>query len=229
MSEEENQYLIYGTADGSDTVYDRKLEAQYHSLYGAVGEARHIFIEAGLSYFHSLHPKRKTFSVLEIGFGTGLNAFLSWQYALRWQLQLCYSGIDPMPLSTRICRRLNYAAWVPEVEFMALHESVHDSSFRELSPFFLLQRSTQSWPQEVPTKAHTLDIVFYDPFAPSVVPELWNKKALSTLLDILAKGGILVTYSVQSNLQHTLRDLGFRLEILPGPQGKKHILRAHAP
>ena len=221
------RHTLNVTFDGSHTVYDTKLGAYHHSLNGAVQESRHVFIEAGLSYFHSLHLDlhlhKKPLSILEIGFGAGLNAMMAWQYAKLWQLPIQYESIESDPLPEALYRELNYAAWSPGIRFTSLHEATW-GKLEKIDDYFFLKKHHKTWPSYKPRRRFC--VIFYDPFSPQHQSLLWDRKAIETAHRLLYTGGILVTYSVQGAFRRMAQDTGFKVELLKGASGKRHMLRA---
>ena len=218
-----NRYELHVTSDGAHTVYDRQLKSHYHSIHGAVRESKHVFIEAGLSYFHSLNLKQSQYSILEVGFGAGLRAMLAWSYAERWRICIDYEAIEPNPLPEELYRQLNYAAWASEIRFMSIHEARWGRSV-QLSDYFSIRKQKKSWPTY--KSRRRFNLVFYDPFSPDVHPEAWQNDALASIYNHLHNEGILVTYSAQSNFRRRAEAYGFKTELLRGAPGKRHMIRA---
>lgn len=212
---------IIRTSDGSHTLRNNHLSETYHSVHGAVQESQHVFIRHGLEYFDET-TNTEAISVLEIGFGTGLNAFLAAQYAARHRVLIQFTTLETFPLRKEVWSRLNYAR-----EERHLFDALHDAtwgSMVSITPFFSIEK------REVPLQDVALNgffnVVFFDAFAPSVQPELWTFEMLKKATDSLTTGGVFVTYSAKGQLKRDLRSIGLRVEALPGPLGKREMVRA---
>ncbi len=206
------------SADNSPTLYLPELDEHYHSVYGAKSESEHVFIRAGLKQIHKPNIK-----ILEIGFGTGLNALLSYLTARSDKIKLCYTGIEKYPLSPDIIEDL-LTEDIPEKElFRQLHESPFDAK-NTLSDFFSLTKIKTDLKDFKPSKIY--DLIYFDAFAPDKQPELWTTEIFKRLFKACEKGGILVTYSAKGSVKQALRDAGFFVKRLPGPQGKRHMVQA---
>ena len=208
------------TEDGSHSVFSSEFNCSYHSVNGAVSESMHIFIENGLEYFYSRY-KNKTVSILEFGFGTGLNALLAWQWSERKGVNVHYYAIEAYPLLSEEFVLLNY----PEIfnieseKFFKLHNNniFHDG-------YFQLEKFIGKF-EDFPAR-QKYDIIFFDPFGPDEQPHLWEQPFLDVLPELIVPKGILVTYSVKGSFRRALKNLGFDIEKLPGPPGKRHVLRS---
>jgi len=218
------------TADGSHTLYSREFDQHYHSIHGAVTESRHIFIEAGLH--HALARRDIHFTgplnILEIGFGTGLNALLTLAEAERNGIRIHYTAIEAYPLTDRIWRALNYPVLFGSADYHAVFSKLHLADWEKpesLSACFTLLKHRTTLESYSPTGGY-FDLVYFDAFDPAAQPELWTPEIFSKLHQAMKPGGILVTYSVKGTVTRTLRSSGFQIEKLPGPPGKRHILRA---
>lgn len=212
---------IITTSDGSHTIRNTQLNETYHSIRGAVQESTHVFINHGLQYFHR-HSGQSSVSVLEVGFGTGLNAFLTFQYAMQNGLSVTYTSIEPFPLEKEVWSRLNYSR-SDEVNFSRLHDAAWEVAAPLSSYFTILKRRTSL--QELVVEDQ-YDVIYFDAFSPSVQPELWSFESLRKCVGRLRKGGIFVTYCAKGQVKRDLRDLGGRVETLPGPPGKREMIRA---
>lgn len=211
-------YKIITTEDGSHSLHNVELNESYHSLRGAMGESLHVFIEAGLKFIHQ-EKKIKNISVFEVGFGTGLNAWLTWQYAIENNLPVEYKSIETSPLSKDIYSGLNYGE--PD-KFFQLHECPWEKyvAFENFS----LEKSNQSL-EEIELHEVHFDLIYFDAFAPSKQPEIWSIENLEKCFRSLKPGGILVTYCAQGQFKRNLAALGFEVQTLPGALGKKEMVR----
>lgn len=215
-----NQLII--TEDGSHTVYSAEFQCSYHSIKGAVTESRHIFIKHGLDYY-AKRQESQDLSILEYGFGTGLNALLAYLYANEKRISVDYESIEAFPLATKKVLELNYPAilGIDENKILQFH---HAHTAMEMSPFFKLKLHMVKFEEFVSEKKY--DIIFFDAFGPDDQPLLWERPFLDTLPQWMHEGSVLVTYSVKGSFKRALKSLGFALEKLPGPPGKREILRA---
>jgi len=210
------------TEDGSHTIYLPEIDEHYHSTHGAIQESRHIYIEQGL-----LKTSKKELSILEIGFGTGLNTYLSYCYAAQLKTTVSYFAIEKYPLSEIEYHQLNYPqAIFPECSFV--FEQIHRAdwdSMTEISPEFKLQKiHTDLLTYQFDSKPQ-FDLVYYDAFAPGKQPEMWTEDILQKVAARVKTDGIIVTYCAKGAVRRALTEAGFKMERIPGPIGKKEILR----
>ncbi len=210
------------TGDGSSTLYSDRMQESYHSVNGAVQESLHVFIEAGLQ--HCRLPQVKIF---EVGFGTGLNALLSWEAAQRLQLSIDYVSIEAFPLQPEITRMLNYqgfTAGLPADAFEQLHRAEWNQMVVLESGRFRLKKIQADFKRYDFDDFY--DLVYFDAFAPAKQPELWVEENFRKLANAMHPGGILVTYCAMGEVRRRLQRAGFTPERLPGPPGKREMLRA---
>ncbi len=209
------------TSDGSHTLYMPDMDEHYHSVNGAIQESEHVFIEAGL---HRL-PK-KEIRVLEIGFGTGLNAFLTLLDSMQTDRHITYYSMELYPLDIALVQNLNYVKVLCAGEedlFMALHEAPWNQS-ASITPNFTLHKMKGDCNQaELPNE---IDLVYFDAFAPDKQPEMWNQELFNKLYFRMNAGGILTTYCAKGAVRRTMKESGFSVERIPGPPGKREMLRA---
>jgi tRNA U34 5-methylaminomethyl-2-thiouridine-forming methyltransferase MnmC len=214
-----SQKLII-TSDGSHTV-ESKGGVTYHSTFGAIRESQHIFIEAGLRMV-----RRAPVRIFEMGLGTGLNALLT----LLEGRPVHYEAVEPEPLSLSLVRELNYCEVLGRPADKSLLERLHTTEWEqpaELRPGFRLLKSRRDIRGYV--LREPADLVYYDAFDPQAQPELWTEELFAALFAQLAPGAILVTYCCKGKVRRALQAVGFRTEKLPGPPGKREILRATRP
>ncbi|MGC1243915.1 MAG: tRNA (5-methylaminomethyl-2-thiouridine)(34)-methyltransferase MnmD [Chryseosolibacter sp.] len=218
-----NSLEIITTSDGSHTLRNTAMDETYHSVHGAKRESLHVFIASGLEYFIQTRDARNI-SILEVGFGTGLNTLLTLQYAVRNHLEIHYTTLEPFPLTEEVWSRLNYTESEKDSkDFRALHEAGWDNPITTTPEFTLLKLKMSL----LDLKARgQYDVVFFDAFAPAKQPELWSVEALRRVIASLKPGGIFVTYSAKGQLKRDLKSLGVAVETLPGPPGKKEMVRA---
>ena len=215
---------ILMTDDGSVTIHLPEWNEQYHSKHGAIAEAIHVFIEAGLEHWILKNPKHEI-SILEIGFGTGLNAFLTCLEATKKDLQIHYSGIEAYPISGEEIRQLNYASLLnaSEESFLKLHQSNWGIS-SEISQNFTLSKREQFFSEIKDSNLY--NVIFFDAFGARVQPELWTESIFKLMFEALKPNGVLVTYSAKGSVRRAMQAVGFSVERLPGPPGKREMLRA---
>ncbi len=211
------------TRDGSHTIYVPRLNEHYHSTFGAANESTHIFIQAGFNCMGD----RKSFSVFEIGFGTGLNALLTYA-ACKNKNNIIYHAIEKHPLDNQLLHELNYTNYIFDRKmsvnaFKQIHQASWDT-YVSINPCFTIHKIKADFLTYIPDFHY--DVVYFDAFAPAKQPEMWRRKNFNKIYRMLNPRGILVTYCVQGQVKRNLRASGFHVEILPGPQGKRHILRA---
>ena len=224
---------IVRTADGSDTLFCRDLNQHYHSTFGAVGESLHIFIKCGFIYFLETAKAAKTkkatqIRILEIGFGTGLNALLTHIEAEKQGINVHYTAVEAFQLEESYWRSLNYPDLVDSFNsapiFMKIHQADWDVP-ETISTHFTLQKIYTTLEEYFPAEG-SFDLIYFDAFGPDAQPELWTEQIFRNLSKGLSTGGMLVTYSVKGIVVRALRSCGFSTEKLAGPPGKRHILRA---
>lgn len=214
---------IIQTEDGSNSIQSAKFEATYHSIHGAIQETQTVFIEAALTH---KAETQKDLSILEIGLGTGLNAFMTYLEAKKLNLQIQYTGIEAYPISLEVAQALNYVELleVPDEQtpFLKLHEFPNE--WVKLSPSFQFYKQIGRF--EDLKAQEQFDIIYYDAFAPSVQPELWEIDLLEKMYLALKPNGILTTYCAKGVFKRTLKQVGFKVEGIPGPIGKREMTRA---
>jgi tRNA U34 5-methylaminomethyl-2-thiouridine-forming methyltransferase MnmC len=210
------------TGDGSLTFHVPELDEHYHSVNGAIAESQYVFIDMGLKSFYN-----RNISLLEIGFGTGLNAYLSLINAESLNLNISYTGIDLFPLSIEYANLLNYPDFFDQKhasDFKLLHSSPWNGRLH-ITDRFAMNKIKADFLDFSPG-SDCYDLVFFDAFSPKVQPELWTDNIFIKIYDALNPSGILVTYSAKGNVKRSLLSAGFQVEKLKGPPGKRHMLRA---
>ena len=213
---------ITNTGDGSSTLFIPDLNEHYHSINGAVQESEHVFIRTGLEVVKTL-----TICMLEMGFGTGLNALLTFRKAVNFK-SIHYYAIEKYPLSWEQVKQLKYEEFLglSETEkeaFRSMHQSPWDVTTVLTDNFTLHKMKTDL--KDYLTSEH-FDLVYFDAFAPAVQPELWEEPVFTMLGQAMKPGGVLVTYCAKGEVRRRLQRSGFDVERLPGPPGKREILRA---
>jgi len=216
---------IINTSDGSHTLYNEKLNETYHSIHGAIQESEHIYIESGIKYFINTQ-KKKNIRILEVGFGTGLNFLLTYKLSLSHTYTIHYNTIESNPLKMEIVNKLNYIDMLGEKYrdvFTLMHSQKSDKEIGVSSKLFFNKQILRL--EEFQSKKK-YDIIFFDAFAPSKQPDIWNAKNLQKVYDAMEKDAILVTYCSSVKFKKTLEELGYKVEVISGPPGKKEMVRA---
>lgn len=210
------------TSDGSSTIHLPEWDEQYHSKHGAIQEAKHVFIKSGLSLFTD-----KKISILEIGFGTGLNSFITFLEAPKFNLEIDYVGVEAYPVASEEIEKLNYVSELNAIDFKSTFEKMHKQQWEiknELTTAFSLTKRKQFF-NEI-NDCNTFNLIYFDAFGARVQPELWTEAIFKTMFKALKTGGILVTYSAKGSVRRAMQSVGFIVERLPGPPGKREMLRA---
>lgn len=213
------------TGDGSPTLYFPELDEHYHSTHGAVQEAKHVFIENGLNSFSN----KNELAILEIGFGSGLNALLTClEVQSNESKNIKYVGIESNPLSVEELKLMNFSEQIKDKNYHSLFGEIQSGKWNELiqisTNFELLK--IESKLQEFDFSAHTFDLIYYDAFGPRAQSEMWEKSIFQPLYDILSPNGMLVTYCAQGQFKRHLKEIGFNVQTRPGPPGKREMTTA---
>ena len=218
---------IVETKDGLHSLYVSELDEHYHSTHGALQEARHVFIGAGLMH---VAQTKKEISILEIGFGTGLNAFLTGLYALENTVKVSYTGLELYPVPTGMAVKLNYCSVIgvpeKETEFERLHQGEWGRE-QEINPYFLLTKIKQSVFDFEANEQ--FDLIYFDAFGYRAQEEMWGQQVFDKMHVALKPGGVLVTYSSKGEVRRRMQQSGFTVEKLAGPAGKREMVRAYKP
>jgi tRNA U34 5-methylaminomethyl-2-thiouridine-forming methyltransferase MnmC len=215
--------IIQFSSDGSHTIFIPDLQTTYHSKHGAIGESRHVFIEAGFDFVQTVFPNQ-SIHILEIGFGTGLNALLTYMAAAEKKIRIHYTAIEPFPLYMEEIEKLNYGSLLNNKDvFRSLHASPFEKP-AQLSVDFSITKTKQ--PMDHLKPVSEIHCMYHDVFAPEIQPELWTKDIFIKLYSLLTPKGILVTYCSKSIVRKAMTDAGFRVTKIPGPWGKREMVRA---
>jgi tRNA U34 5-methylaminomethyl-2-thiouridine-forming methyltransferase MnmC len=209
------------TSDGSHTLYVPSLDEHYHSHLGAVTESKHIFINIGLAGL-----EKEEASILEVGFGTGLNALLTALYAEEKRLRLKYVTLEKYPVDMSLLSQLNYGSLTGkrgDELFSAIHAASWDMPVR-LTTWFIIEKRLCDL--TITPVEGIYDVVFFDAFGPDKQPEMWSSHVLEKITNASRPGTVFVTYSAKGELKRSLRALGFEVTLLPGPPGKRVMTRA---
>jgi tRNA U34 5-methylaminomethyl-2-thiouridine-forming methyltransferase MnmC len=218
------------TEDGSHSIYIPELNENYHSTHGAIQESLHVFIEAGLK--KALDENLSSvFNILEVGMGTGLNLLLSFIETREITVSVNYTSIEAYPLDKDFIQQLNYAEILSsslKFPVKEIFEKIHDCDWDkevELSENFTLKKIKDKL-QNVNFKNDTFDLIYYDAFGPPTQPEMWTEETFTKLFSALKSKGALVTYCAKGEVKRILKRAGFDVESLPGPPGKREMVRA---
>ncbi|WP_460684361.1 tRNA (5-methylaminomethyl-2-thiouridine)(34)-methyltransferase MnmC2 [Niabella aquatica] len=219
------KYEIIETGDGSHTLKLAGTNITFHSCRGAVQESQHVFIKSGFEYFVQQAGSQQPLAIFEVGLGTGLNALLTAMIADQKQREVIYYAIDRHPLPVAIYTKLNYPVLLQEP---VLYKFMMQAAWNELlpvTPFFKLQKIHSDLNSY--TFHRQYDIIYFDAFAPDDQEEMWTDAIYRKMYDALYPGGVLVTYCSKSMVRRALMQAGFLIEKLPGPPGKREIIRAN--
>lgn len=209
------------TSDGSTSIHLPEWEESYHSKHGAIQEAQHVFIKNGLSLC-----KGQSVSVLEIGFGTGLNAFITFLETLKTNQFVDYVGVEGYPISPEEVVQMNYVNQLNANQFESEFKMMHTSDWEKnvtISETFRLTKRKQLF-NEINDK-NQFDIIYFDAFGYRVQPELWSVEIFTKMFEALKSDGILVTYACRGPIKNAMKEAGFQIEKLAGPPGKREMLR----
>lgn len=217
---------IFETKDGSHSLLLPEMNETYHSTHGAKTESNYVFIDKGLRYYRSINPDHEVVRILEIGFGTGLNPWLTALEAGAEKIKVEFTSLEKFPLEPEVTSQLNYADTHDADSkriFKKIHESTWDMS-EQVTGYFSLKKMN--------TDIHTFlggaemfDIIYFDAFAPSKQPDMWTPKVLEKMYSLLSSQGVFTTYCAQGQFKRDLKSVGFIIEELEGPPGKKEMTR----
>jgi tRNA U34 5-methylaminomethyl-2-thiouridine-forming methyltransferase MnmC len=213
---------IIHTSDGSTTIHIKEWDECYHSKHGAIQEAKHVFIKNGLALF----PNQKV-SVLEIGFGTGLNAFITFLEAKGLGQTIDYTGVEAYPISKEELEAMNYPKELGALNHKEVFDEMHAAKWEEkndLSEDFSLIKRKQFF-QDI-DDIEKFDLIYFDAFGYRVQPELWSVSVFERMFKSLKDDSLLVTYAARGVIKRNMIEAGFTVEKLPGPPGKREMFRA---
>lgn len=213
---------IIQTLDGSTTIQITDWDECYHSRFGAVQEAKHVFIKNGLSLFEN-----KEISILEIGFGTGLNAFVTYLESQKWKLAINYVGVEGYPVSSEEVVSMNYVRELNAESERKIFEKMHNCNWEEkivLRDDFVLTKRNQFFADI--EDIEIFDLIYFDAFGYNVQPELWSTAIFKKMYNSLKNNGVLVTYAARGVVKRSMIEVGFKVEKLAGPPGKREMFRA---
>jgi tRNA U34 5-methylaminomethyl-2-thiouridine-forming methyltransferase MnmC len=213
---------IIQTNDGSTTIHLPEWNESYHSKHGAIQEAYHVFIKNGFSLFEG-----EPISVLEIGFGTGLNCFITYLEAKKKNQQINYVGVEAYPVAFEEAMQMNYPAAIDGSEahiFNQMHESDWEQKSQVTANFLLTKR--KQFFQDIKDE-NAFDLIYFDAFGFRVQPELWSEEIFAAMFKALRPNGVLVTYACRTSIKNAMLSAGFSVKKLPGAPGKREMLRAN--
>jgi tRNA U34 5-methylaminomethyl-2-thiouridine-forming methyltransferase MnmC len=211
------------TSDGSSSIYIPEWDESYHSKHGAIQEAYHVFIKSGLDLFKN----NTQIAILEIGLGTGLNCFITFLECQKRNLKINYEGVEAYPLQAEEIVQLNYVQQLKAKTQTKYFNKIHTSRWGEdirIDSNFSLKKRKQSF-KEISDK-NKFDLIYFDAFGPKVQPELWIEEIFKIMYQSLKYDGALVTYSAKGSVRRAMQSVGFMIEKLAGPPGKREMLRA---
>lgn len=213
---------ILQTKDGSTTIHIKEWDECYHSKHGAIQEAKHVFIKNGLQLFPNRHV-----SILEIGFGTGLNAFITYLEAKALGQTVDYVGVEAYPISETEIQSMNYLSELEAIDSQTVFDQMHSGNWEEkikLSESFSLTKRKQFF-QDI-DDVEKFDLIYFDAFGFRVQPELWSTEIFDKMYKALKADSVLVTYAARGVIKRSMIEVGFTVEKLAGPPGKREMLRA---
>lgn len=215
---------IVQTEDGSSTLFNPEIGEHYHSTHGALQESKHVFLKSGLEFYLNKQAQQAV-SILEIGFGTGLNYLVSANYCFLHNITLDYTGVERYPLSKEILIEIGNIKHIsPTIgnEFLVNYEPAMQSQINTQSGKLLIDVC-----DVINYKSdRNVDIIYFDAFAAAHQPEMWSQETLAHVCSYLKTGGVFVTYAITGNLKRIMKSLGFSIEKAPGAPGKREMLRA---
>ena len=212
------------TNDGSHTILVEETNLTYHSKHGAIQESMHVFIEPGLKYVLS---KQEHANIFEMGFGTGLNALLTVLIAEKEKKKIYYQAIELFPLGKSIIEKLNYCHQLNRPDLRTVFEQLHSCNWEKdvnITPYFTVHKTYADL--TTVQSITSMDLIYFDAFDPAAQPGLWTEAIFKKLFRSIIPGGVLMTYSSKGTVRRALQSAGFTVEKLPGPKGKKEIIRA---
>jgi tRNA U34 5-methylaminomethyl-2-thiouridine-forming methyltransferase MnmC len=219
-----NQNELFTTQDGSHTLVAHRFGVSYHSKYGAVTESMHVFIQAG--FYPSIVEKEKI-NILEIGLGTGLNVLLTLIEAEKKGISVTYEAVEAFPISMEELEQLKFGEHLGNHQYNAILEKIHTCPWEEpielASNFHFVKKLVKI---EDYHSQGSFDLIYFDAFAPTAQPELWEPPVLRSMYEALLPQGMLVTYCAKGEVKRQLKTQGFSVETLPGPPGKREMTRA---
>ena len=210
------------TDDGSTTIRIPDWDENYHSTHGAIQEAKHVFIKNGLDLFQN----QDSISILEVGFGTGLNAFITFLETLNKE-KVNYVGVEAYPISEEEIAQMNYVSQLDAEKYQKIFDKIHACNWENqqtITENFLLTKRKQFF-QDIEDK-NQFNLIYFDAFGFPLQPELWSEVIFKKMYEALLPNGVLVTYACRTPIRKAMLTAGFSVEKLPGAPGKREMLRA---
>lgn len=214
------------TADGSMTIFLPEINEHYHSKHGALQEAQHVFINKGYHFFTETNNK-ELINIMEIGFGTGLNCLLTFLEAAIKNINVNYTAVEAYPVAEQEWRAMKYDELILKDTNSQIFEKIHEASWdsaKQITDSFMLNKQKIKF-EEI-TEIEKFDLIYFDAFGPRVQPELWTENIFEIMYKSLKKEGVLVTYSAKGSVRRAMQSVGFSVERLEGPPGKREMLRS---
>jgi tRNA U34 5-methylaminomethyl-2-thiouridine-forming methyltransferase MnmC len=216
------------TDDGSSSLLNVALNETYHSKHGAIQESNHVFIKNGLQFFVE-NNRPASVSIFEVGFGTGLNALLALLFSIEKNVQIDYASIEAFPIDTETAHQLNYPSLLSGNQLKNYFDQLHQAEWNKkikITDNFSFQK-VKATIQDFDFQSNQFNIIFFDAFAPAKQPEMWELPILEKVISSLKQSGVFVTYCAQGQLKRNLKSVGLVVEALPGPPGKREMVRAY--
>lgn len=213
---------LFVTNDGSTSIHIEEWNESYHSKHGAIQESYHVFLKNGLSLLQG-----KSVAILEIGFGTGLNALITLKEAPNFNQNIDYVGVEAFPVALEMAMQMNYVNQLEDESLQVPFQKMHEVEWEvksQISPSFALTKEKKMF-QDISHK-NQFDLIYFDAFGFRVQPELWSVEIFQKMYDAMKIGGILVTYACRTSIKNAMKEVGFVVEKLPGAPGKREMLRA---
>ncbi|WP_420580341.1 tRNA (5-methylaminomethyl-2-thiouridine)(34)-methyltransferase MnmD [Reichenbachiella sp.] len=218
---------VIETRDGSSSLLIPEMNETYHSTHGAITESEYVFLKMGVDHFLENHPNQNEIRILEIGFGTGLNAWLTALAAEELKVKFKFTSIEKFPLDSNLIDQLNYKYKKDTAESRKIFENIHRADWGKecsIRDWFDLTKEQTDIADFNPAN-ESFDLIYFDAFAPSKQPEMWSQNVLTKMYDLLKNRGVFVTYCAQGQFKRDLKAVGFETEELKGPPGKKEMTR----
>ncbi len=212
-----DEVYVVSTHDGSETLYSIKFASTYHSIFGAVSESRHVFLQQGLL----TQLGKPGIQVLELGFGTGLNAFLAYLFSIRHGIGVSYTGIEVYPIKPEVARKLDYPGYLAAKEETGIFHRMHEVDAFTVDSFSFNRVPGWGWF----TEGTKFNCIFFDAFHPAVQPELWTQDIFDAMYGVTAEEGCLITYCAQGEVRRRMQKAGFVVDRIAGATGKREMLR----
>jgi tRNA U34 5-methylaminomethyl-2-thiouridine-forming methyltransferase MnmC len=219
---------IVETKDGSHSLKSDKFNQTYHSIHGAIAESEHVFIEAGLNF---ASKNKDELTIFEMGFGTGLNAFLTAVHGSDQKLKIHYETVEQYPVDLDQINHLNYAELINNGKNSELFQSLHTAKWetdKAINENFTLMKRNCNL-KDYRSEPGSVDVIYFDAFSPNAQPELWTIDVFRQMFEMLKLEGVLVTYCCKGIVRRAMLEAGFTVDKLEGPPGKREMIRATKP